>query len=208
MLDVSSNYRWLCVKQFSHYDRCCAHVNRRSGYTVFSAGSVALHKATYQKVHLWAASPWWVWENFFFFLSLPVFSAFVFAVVWNTQIFAGLQISHFLFRKRVLSSAPVRSDSRSDELQRQIIGNFPWNWSCEEVSCFHKCYLLTGFITRQVFWYDIVKHDNDRPCSSVIKTEISINIICIIFVHIDPICTKSVLWKFLCVSTNQHRKAL
>lgn len=59
-LSLSFTFRWLRVKQLSHYDWRCTHANRRSGHFVFSAGPLALHQAPHQEVYLRAASPRWV----------------------------------------------------------------------------------------------------------------------------------------------------
>ena len=59
-VSLSLSFRWLRVKQLSHYDWCCAHANRRGRHFVFSAGPLALHQAPQQEVYLRAASPRWV----------------------------------------------------------------------------------------------------------------------------------------------------
>lgn len=57
---ISFFCRWLCIKQFGHHDRCCAHAHRCVGHFVFSAGPVAFHQTTLQEIHFRTASPWWV----------------------------------------------------------------------------------------------------------------------------------------------------
>ena len=71
LIPFSLAFRWLCVKQLSHYDWRGPHADGRGGHLVFSAGPVALHQTPHQEIHLRTASPRYLRPLHFFFSLLP-----------------------------------------------------------------------------------------------------------------------------------------